>query len=279
MSAKKVTFSPGRISVIGRNTFLEAVRQKLFNFLVLIAIGMTASSLFLREFNFGASELKFIADFGFGAIVFFGSILAIVATAQLFFSEIENRTALTILAKPIFRSEFIFGKFLGVAAVLAVFTALMTVRLVGLLFWRESAILQEFGDEETTNLVIYSDIFLFGLLQWLKFCILCAITMVVASFSNTNLYSVVVSFFILIICHLQYLAVETWQNIDFLVARVMVRLLALIFPNFQLFNVGDQIALGQTIPWTVFGTISLVAVAYVLVFNALAIYSFRQREI
>ncbi len=275
----KVTFSPSRILVIGRNTFLEAVRQKLFNFLVLIAIGMTASSLFLREFNFGASELKFIADFGFGAIVFFGSILAIVATAQLFFSEIENRTALTILAKPLFRSEFIFGKFFGVAAVLAVFTALMTILLVVLLYWREGAILEGLAEYEEARMVRYGDIFLFGFLQWLKFCILCAITMVVASFSNTNLYSVIVSFFILIICHLQYLAVEAWQNIAFWPARILVRLLALIFPNFQLFNVGDQVALGEVIPMSFFGSITLIGVVYVLVFNGLAIYSFRQREI
>lgn len=275
----KVTFSPGRISVIARNTFLEAVRQKLFNFLVIIAIGMTASSLFLREFNFGASELKFIADFGFGAIVFFGSILAIVATAQLFFSEIENRTALTILAKPIFRSEFIFGKFVGVAAVLAVFTLLMTVVLAALLFWREGAIRADLVDHEGGPLVVYSDIFLFGVMQWLKFCILCTITMVVASFSNTNLYSVIVSFFILIICHIQYLAVEAWAAIDFWPARILVRVLALIFPNFQLFNIGDLVALGQTLPLAVFGRISIVALVYILVFNGLAIFSFRQREI
>lgn len=275
----KVRFSPNRIMVIARNTFLEAVRQKLFNFLLLIAVGMTASSLFLREFNFGASELKFIADFGFGAIVFFGSILSIVATAQLFFSEIENRTALTILAKPLFRSEFIFGKFVGVAAVLAIFTALMTVLLVGLLYWRESAVLAGLAEFEAPKLVNYGDIFIFGLLQWLKFCILASITMVVASFSNTNLYSVIVSFFILIICHLQYLAVDSWERIAFLPARLLVLLLAFVFPNFQLFNIGDKVALGEPILASEYYSVGLIAVVYILVFNGLAIYSFRQREI
>lgn len=275
----RIMFSPGRVGVIARNTFLEAVRQKLFNFLVVIAIGMTVSSLLLRDFNFGASELKFVADFGFGAIVFFGSILAIVATAQLFFSEIENRTALTILAKPVFRAEFIFGKFAGVAAVLLVFIALMTILLAGLLYWRETAMVAEMPELKDQTLVRYGDIFVFGIVQWLKFCILGAITMVVASFSNSNLYTVVVSFFILIICHLQYMAVEAWQNIAYLPAKFMVRMLALIFPNFQLFNVGDLVALGERLPLTVFGQISLYSLGYILVFSGLAIYSFRQREI
>jgi len=274
-----VSFSPGRIGVIARNTFLEAVRQRLFNFLIVIAIGMTASSLLLRDFNFGASELKFVADFGFGAIVFFGSILAIVATAQLFFSEIENRTALTILAKPVYRAEFIFGKFVGVAAVLLVFVAVMTILLSGILYSREAALLQQSIDFEGAKLVYYSDIFVFGIVQWLKFCILSAITIVVASFSNSNLYTVVVSFFILIICHLQYMAVEAWQNIVYLPAKILVRVLSLIFPNFQLFNVGDLVALGERLPPMIFVQIAIYSIGYILVFNGLAIYSFRQREI
>lgn len=275
-----VRFSPDRIGIIARNTFLEAVRQKLFNFLVLIAIGMTASSLFLREFNFGQAELKFITDFGFGAIVFFGSILAIVATAQLFFSEIENRTALTILAKPVLRSEFIFGKLGGVAAVLGVFVLLMTVILAGLLYWRESALMQELPEAfEGERVIRYMDIYIFGLVQWLKFCILAALTMVIASFSNTNLYSVIVAFIVLIICHLQYLARDAWADVGILPARLLVWFLGMIFPNFQLFNIGDQVALGEPIPGGTIGFIALYAVAYVLIFGLLAIYSFRQREI
>ncbi len=43
-------------------------------------------ALGLREFNFGAAELKFIADFGLGAIGLAGTVLAALATAQLYFA-------------------------------------------------------------------------------------------------------------------------------------------------------------------------------------------------
>ena len=49
-----------------------------------------------------------------------------------------------------------------------------------------------------------SDVFLFGFLQWLKFGLLAAITLFVASFSNTNIYTIIVSFCILVVCQLQY---------------------------------------------------------------------------
>ncbi len=276
----KVIFSPSRIFIIAKNTFLEAVRQKFFSFLVVIALGIILSSQVFRDFNFGAPELKFIADFGFGAIVLFGSVLAIVATAQLFFSEIENKTAITILAKPIFRSEFIFGKFLGVSLLLLVFTAMMTIILTVLLFWREGTIMRLHPDAFVEGrIVAYADVFLYGIVQWLKFSILCTITMVIASFSNTNLYSVILSFVILLICHLQYLARDAWTEIDFVPVQIAVFMLSAIFPNFQLFNIGDQIALGESIPFDMGARIVGYALIYILVFNLLAVFSFRNREI
>ena len=118
-----VPFSWGRVRLIAAVTLREALRQKLVAVLALIAVGLVAGVRALRDFNFGASELKFIADFGDGAIAGFGAVLTVTLTAQLFFSEIENRTALTLLAKPVWRTEFLMGKFLGVVVVAAAVNA------------------------------------------------------------------------------------------------------------------------------------------------------------
>lgn len=270
-----------RIRHIAANTFLEAVRQKFFGFLLILAIGLIASSTFFRQFNFEGGELKFIADFGFGSILLFGSILSIVAAAQLFFSEIENRTALTILAKPVYRWEFVTGKFFGIAAMLLIFTALMSALLALMLFWREGALMQRYPDAfETGRLIDYPGLALFVFLQWLRFCILSAITFFIASFSNTNLYSVVVSFFVMIICQLQYVATDSWNEIANPFLRGMVYLLSLLFPNFQMFNVGDMLVLPDASIST--GAVLAIAgygIAYIIAFNTLAIFSFRNREI
>src|SRR5690606_21066284 len=93
------------------------------------------------RFDFATSELKFINDFGNGVLVLFGSILAIVVSAQIFFSEIENRTALTLLAKPVSRTSFILGKFCGLALVQLIFVIVMIGLLAVVLFQRESDLL------------------------------------------------------------------------------------------------------------------------------------------
>jgi ABC-type transport system involved in multi-copper enzyme maturation permease subunit len=279
-ASRSVPFSLGRLGIVAGNTFLEAVRQKLFNFLLLLAVALVASAQLFREFNFGSSELKFIADFGFGAMVFFGSTLTIAATAQLFFSEIENRTALTLLAKPIWRTEFIFGKLLGVFAVVGVFCALTTGLLLMLIYNRETALMDANPEAfEAGRLIHYGDLLMMGVLQWLKFGVLAAITLLVASFSNTNLYTVVMGFFMLVICHLQYLARDAYSHVTALPLRLLVQGLGYVFPNFQVFNLADQIGIGQGIDPLVFVRVSAYALIYIAVFGGLAVYSFSKREI
>lgn len=275
--ARPVRFSLERVGIIAANTFLEAVRQKLFYFLLVIAIGLLGSSLFLREFNFGSGELKFIADFGMGAVTFFGSILAIVATAQLFFAEIENRTALTILAKPVLRLEFVLGKFTGVALVLLVFCALMGVLMSGVLYVRANALARE--APEALSLVRYVDIPVVLLVQWIKFCVLSSLTILIASFSNTNLFTAATGFFVLIICHLQYLAVNAWQKLSNPVAKAGAWLLSRVFPNFQIYNLGEELAQGKTVDLGQALAVTANGALYTLVFIVLAVFSFRQREI
>ncbi len=280
-----VPFSLLRLRLIAANTFLEAVRQRLFLFLLLVAVGLVVSVQFFRDFNFGSSELKFVADFGFGALVFFGSILTIAATAQLFFSEIENRTALTLLAKPVWRAEFIFGKFLGVWAVVGVFCVLTTSLLMGLLWSRETALMTAHPDAFATGrLVNYGAVVVAAGLQWLKFGVLVMITLLIASFSHTNLFTVVMSFFVLVICHLQYLAREAYATGSGVVGRSLVLGLSWLFPNFQVFNVADAVGVigggnGEPLPVAVIGRAAVYGVVYLAVLGSLAVYSFRQREI
>ena len=118
-----------RIWFIARLTLTEAFRQRFLTVIVLLGIAMIAGARAMGTFDFGSSELKFTADLGFGAITFFGTILAVAMTAQLFFAELESRTALTLLARPVRRAEFIFGKFLGVVLALFAFAALMILIL------------------------------------------------------------------------------------------------------------------------------------------------------
>jgi ABC-type transport system involved in multi-copper enzyme maturation permease subunit len=277
---KPVLFSPTRTGLIALNTLREAARQKLVNFLVFLALALVLGARWFRDFNFGAPELKFLADCGFGAMAFFGAALTIAATAQLFFSEIENRTALTLLAKPVWRAEFVLGKFLGVVALAAVFCGLLTLLLGGVLAWREGELMREFPDTFAAGRTVsYLMVGLGGLMQWLKLVVLAAFTLLVASFAQTQLFTVITGFFVLVICHLQHLAQDAYARAGSGLGLALSGLIASLFPNFQVFALADSLAAADLPAGGAVLRVVAYAAGYVAVVCALAIFTFRRREI
>lgn len=275
-----VPFSLRRTLLIAHNTWLEARRQRLFNFLLFLALALVVGARWFRDFNFGAPELKFLADCGFGAMAFFGAALTVAATAQLFFSEIENRTALTLLAKPVWRAEFVLGKFLGAAMLAAVFCALLTAVLAAVLWWREGQLMREFPDNFAQGRVVsYQLVALAGVMQWLKLAVLAAFTLLVASFAQSQLFTVVTGFFILVICHLQYLAQESYSRGGSWIGRLASGAIAAMFPNFQLFAMADSLNAADAPPLTHVIRIGVYGFGYIAAVCALAVFSFRKREI
>lgn len=268
-----------RLFHLSRNSFREAVRQKFFTIVVVIGAGLMLGSRFFQQLDFGSAELKFIADIGLGAIFFFGAILAIVLAAQLFFTEIENRTAHSILAKPVHRWEFVVGKFLGAFVVMAIFTYVMTLLLAGMLLWRETELTRFLRPDEIKEQISYGGLFIYASLQLGRFAIVIAFTLFIASFANTNLYTIVMSFFVLMICQLQYLATNIAADAESWFTRGLVGTLALLFPNFQVYNVAEALVFAGGEDWNLSGTrITLFSCSYVVVFLGLTAFSFSNRE-
>ncbi|PAW65816.1 MAG: hypothetical protein B9S34_09785 [Opitutia bacterium Tous-C1TDCM] len=273
-------FSLRRVGLIAQNTLLEAVRQRLVNVLVFLALALVLGARAFRDFNFGAPELKFLADCGFGAMAFFGSALTIATAAQLFFSEIENRTALTLLARPVWRAEFVIGKWLGVATLAALFCAVLTGLLIAVLWTRERELMLEFPESfGGVHAVSYATVATAGLLQALKLAVLAAGTIFVASFAQTQLFTVGAGFFILVICHLQYLAQDAYARSAVPVAKVAGALIGAAFPNFQLFAVADTLVAAEGPTALQVAGIAAYAGGYVVLAGGLAIVAFRHREI
>ncbi len=85
----------------------------------------------------------------------------------------------------------------------------------------------------------------------------------------------------LIICQLQYIARDAYASIENIFIQWLVRLLGLVFPNFQLFNVGDQLVFGpdQLLSQEVVLMIVGYGLIYTVAFILLAQVNFKRREI
>ncbi len=276
----RVGFSFFRVGLIAGNTLRDALRQRVLALLVLLAAALVVAVQWLRDLNFGSSELKFLADFGLGALAFFGAVLAIVATAQLFFSEIELRTVHTLLAKPVRRSEFLLGKFGGVVVVLGAYCVLMCGFVAAVLWVRETGLMRQFPDAFAQGRTVdYTALAAAGFAQWLKLDLLAALTLLIASFARTQIFASVTGFLILVICHLQSFAQAAAARTDSMATRVFAGGIALLFPDFQIFDLADWVTNPRGETWTRVAELSAYATGYTAVVLALTALSFKKREL
>ena len=113
-----------RIATIARNTFREAVRDRVLYNLVLFVLLLIAAAIFIGELS-GGQERKIIVDLGLSAMLLFGVFIAIFVGVALVYKEIERRTVYAIFSKPVGRGEFLVGKYLGLCLTLLVNVAVM----------------------------------------------------------------------------------------------------------------------------------------------------------
>jgi ABC-type transport system involved in multi-copper enzyme maturation permease subunit len=121
-----------RIWAIARNTFREAVRNKILYSLLFFAVLLILSALALGQLSLH-QEIRMTRDVGLFGIDVFGVLIAIFVGVNLLYKELDLKTVYTILPKPLRRWEFVLGKWLGMLLTLAVQVAVMGLVLVGTL--------------------------------------------------------------------------------------------------------------------------------------------------
>jgi ABC-2 type transport system permease protein len=108
-----------QVLAIIRNTFFESIRQP-----IVLVVVVTASLLIMLCNPLSAftmeDDQRMLIDIGMATVFAAGTILAAFVATNVIGNEIKNRTALTVISKPVGRPLFVLGKFIGVALALMV---------------------------------------------------------------------------------------------------------------------------------------------------------------
>jgi Cu-processing system permease protein len=113
-----------RVFTIANNGFQEVIRDRILYFIGFFTLLLLLAQRIIPEIAAGTHE-KILLDFGIGAIAILSVVVAIFVGTALINQEIDKRTLLMLIPKPISRAELILGKHLGLTAVLAVMIAIM----------------------------------------------------------------------------------------------------------------------------------------------------------
>ena len=114
-----------RTAVILRHTFRESIGQPIYSLLLVFGAAIIVVFWLLPFFTLGEDTTMFKAV-ALDVILLIVLIATLFATSKSIFEEIEDRTMLTLMSKPLYRWEVLVGKYLGI-----VLAALVAVAILG----------------------------------------------------------------------------------------------------------------------------------------------------
>ncbi len=145
---------------IARNAFVEGLRQPIFLVLVLLS-GIfqffttwgTGYSMGYEDTSEVSGDNKLLLDIGLGTVFVMGMLLAAFVATAVLSREIENRTVLTVVSKPVGRPVLVLGKYLGIAGAILVAVVIM---LTFLLFGIRHGVMTTAADTVDGPVVVFS---------------------------------------------------------------------------------------------------------------------------
>jgi ABC-type transport system involved in multi-copper enzyme maturation permease subunit len=103
---------------ICRNAFVQTIRQPIYLILIMLTFGAMVLQLALAGYSMGVDyqegDLQMLVEFGLSMLLFAGLLLAVFSASSTLTREIEDRTVLTVVSKPVSRATVVLGSFLGV---------------------------------------------------------------------------------------------------------------------------------------------------------------------
>lgn len=173
------------VLVVARGVFKESVRDRIGYNLVFFAVLLMAASILLAQVTAG-QDVKIIKDLGLAAANAIGVLLAVFIGISLVSKEVERRSIYSLLSKPITRTQFILGKYLGLTFTLVVNLVVMAIAyyaVLGYLDWQTPALASQGWEAPAADPRLLKAFVLMGV----ELMLVTALALFFSTFSNTFL--------------------------------------------------------------------------------------------
>jgi ABC-type transport system involved in multi-copper enzyme maturation permease subunit len=221
---------------------------------------------------------KVAVDMSLSTVSFSGLLLVLFVGINLMAKDLDKRTIFMVLSRPISRSQYIVGKFIGMALLIVTTTAMLSVvAIISILLIKISY--PTYFDRFSPELVSLSLLF-----TTIMLVLLSALSFLFASFTSTSFITLILTVITYIIG--QSLTdvkalVEAPQIVGIQVSPVTVKLVQAayyIFPNLSFFDIKTQAAHGLSIPASSVAWIVFYGLVYTGLSITLAALIFRKKE-
>jgi ABC-type transport system involved in multi-copper enzyme maturation permease subunit len=270
---------PRRMAAVASATTKEAIGQPVFAVALILGAVMLLAFIVIPYNTFG-EDVKMLKDSGLTLIKVLALLVVVWTASVAVAEEIEGRTALTVLSKPLTRWQFVLGKFIGLVLVaLLVFlilgsVLLATTSLKVVYDAREGSkidpIWRDCADEMITVVP--------GLVLSLLETILLAAVSLAVSTRLGMVPNLIICFTVYALGHLVPLIVQSSVG-KFAIVRFVGQLFATILPVLEHFTIEAAVVGGVPVPWSYLGWAALYAGLYSAVALLVALVLFQDRDL
>jgi ABC-type transport system involved in multi-copper enzyme maturation permease subunit len=252
-----------RIWAIAANGFREVIRDRILYVIGFYALLLILASRILPLIAVGGDS-KIFLDLGIGVMNILGVIVAIFVGTGLINKEIEKKTILVLIPKPITRAEFIIGKHLGLSGVLVVLLATMsTIYLL---------LMTLFSITYPLNSLLVAIVYIL-----LELALLTAIAMVFSVFTSSIL-ATLLSFGVYIMGHLSRDLLELGKITKSESIEAITKSLFLILPDLERFNLKNEAVYGLLPASDQLFSNALYGILYLILLLTITIFVFSKKQ-
>ena len=264
-----------QISRIAVSVFRESVRDRVLYNLVFFAVLLIASSYLLGQLTAG-QDVKIIKDLGLAATAVFGLFIAVFIGVGLVSKEVERRSIYALLSKPISRSQFIAGKYVGLVLTLAVNVTVMTLALYAVLAyltWTTDPVLRRAWDAPGIDPAMLKAV----LLIFVELSLLTALALFFSTFS-TPMLSAGLTFGLYIVGHFNRDLRNFDQIVESKAAAWLARGLYHVLPDLSAFDVKTQVVHGLPVSAGYLSLTVMYGAIYISALVLAATFVFSRRD-
>jgi ABC-type transport system involved in multi-copper enzyme maturation permease subunit len=268
-----------RASAVSHATLKNELAQPLF--LVLMVLGIVAVVLYtFLSFNTFGEDIKLLKDCGITTIMLLAAFQGIWSASSSISEEIEGKTALTVLSKPIQRRSFVIGKFLGIFWLLFLMFVILGTFELAAVAYKPIYDAREASEEAATWNECHMEMVrtIPGLaMAFMQSIVLTAISVALAT-RLPQLANLSICFAIYVIGNLTTSLVSTTQE-GFEIVKFVASLVATIIPILEHFSLQAAIDADNPITMSLLSGNLVYCLLYVLLAMFLALLLFEDRDL
>jgi ABC-type transport system involved in multi-copper enzyme maturation permease subunit len=267
-----------RAGVIARATTKEAIRQPLFPLLMALALLVLVTNTFVPFFSFG-EDYRMLIDCGLATILICGLLLAVWTSSTSIADEIEGKTAMTLLSKPINRRQFVLGKFVGIMVAVFWLILPLIISFLALVYYKVGYDFRESANpdpEAAFKLTTMLNTIPGLILSFFEICVLTSVSVAIST-RVPMVVNMVTCFAIFVVGHVTSVMVERGV-LHLEVVQFTARLIATALPNLELFKT-EAASTGSFVPPPYLGYAALYCAAFSIAAIFLAFILFEDRDL